>query len=65
MGVEVHREVFAFDDPANIPLSKNIPAVVMGITTGGGAHTLGEYIEVEPIEKGMESLVRFVELAGG
>lgn len=50
---------------ANIPLSKNIPAVVMGITTGGGAHTLGEYIEVEPIEKGMESLVRFVELAGG
>jgi acetylornithine deacetylase/succinyl-diaminopimelate desuccinylase-like protein len=50
---------------ANIPLSKNIPAVVMGITTGGGAHTLGEYIEVEPIEKGMQSLVRFVELAGG
>lgn len=50
---------------ANIPLSKNIPAVVMGITTGGGAHTLGEYIDVEPIEKGMESLVRFVELAGG
>ncbi len=25
---------------ANIPLSRNIPAVVMGITTGGGAHTL-------------------------
>ena len=50
---------------ANIPLSKNIPAVVMGITTGGGAHTLGEYIDVEPIEKGMESLVRFVERVGG
>jgi acetylornithine deacetylase/succinyl-diaminopimelate desuccinylase-like protein len=50
---------------ANIPLSKNIPAVVMGVTTGGGAHTLGEYIDTEPIEKGMESLVRFVELAGG
>lgn len=45
---------------ANIPLSKNIPAVVMGITTGGGAHTLGEYVDVEPIEKGMESLLRFV-----
>lgn len=49
---------------ANIPLSKNIPAVVMGITTGGGAHTLGEYIDVEPIEKGMESLVRLVERVG-
>lgn len=49
---------------ANIPLSKNIPAVVMGVTTGGGAHTLGEYIDVEPIEKGTESLVRFVERVG-
>ena len=49
---------------ANIPLSKSIPAVVMGVTTGGGAHTLSEYIDTEPIEKGMESLVRFVEMAG-
>lgn len=47
---------------ANIPLSKNIPAIVMGITTGGGAHTMGEYVDTEPIEKGVESLVRFVEL---
>ncbi|NWF64528.1 MAG: M20/M25/M40 family metallo-hydrolase [Chloroflexi bacterium] len=45
---------------ANIPLSMGIPAVVMGVTTGGGAHTLGEYIDVEPIERGMESLLRFV-----
>ncbi|MFM8427835.1 MAG: M20/M25/M40 family metallo-hydrolase, partial [Chloroflexota bacterium] len=36
---------------ANIPLSKFIPAVVMGVTTGGGAHTLSEYIDTEPIEK--------------
>ena len=27
---------------ANIPLSRGIPAVVMGITTGGGAHTTHE-----------------------
>lgn len=45
---------------ANIPLSKGIPAVVMGVTTGGGAHTLGEYVDTEPIKKGLESLVRFV-----
>lgn len=49
---------------ANVPLSQNIPAVVMGITTGGGAHTLNEYIDTEPIEKGLESLVKFVELVG-
>ena len=46
---------------ANIPLSKNIPALVLGITTGGGAHTKDEYINTAPIEKGMEQLVRFVE----
>jgi acetylornithine deacetylase/succinyl-diaminopimelate desuccinylase-like protein len=50
---------------ANIPLSENIPAVVMGITTGGGAHTVNEFIDVKPIELGMNSLIRFVELAGG
>ncbi|MBL0346507.1 M20/M25/M40 family metallo-hydrolase [Candidatus Villigracilis affinis] len=50
---------------ANIPLSNGIPAVVMGITTGGSAHTPQEYINVEPVGKGLESLVRFVELVGG
>ena len=45
---------------ANVPLSRGIPAVVMGITTGGGAHTLNEFIDTEPIEKGLESLVKFV-----
>lgn len=48
---------------ANIPLSQNIPAIVLGITTGGGAHTLNEFIDVDGIEKGMASVVRFVELA--
>jgi len=46
---------------ANIPLSKNIPALVLGISTGGGAHTKDEFINTAPIEKGMEQLVRFVE----
>lgn len=49
---------------ANIPLSKGIPAVVMGITTGGGAHTTNEYIDIEPIERGLNSVARFVERAG-
>lgn len=50
---------------ANAPLSQNIPAVVMGITTGGGAHTMDEYVDVEPVTKGMESVARFVERASG
>ena len=29
---------------ANIPLSKGYPAVVLGIITGGSAHTVHEYI---------------------
>ncbi|HCB01666.1 MAG TPA: peptidase M20 [Anaerolineae bacterium] len=46
---------------ANIPLSQNIPSVVLGITSGGGAHTINEYLDIEPIEKGIKSIVSFVE----
>jgi len=49
---------------ANVPLSLGIPAVVMGISTGGGAHTLHEYIDVDPVTKGLDGVVRFVELVG-
>ena len=45
---------------ANIPLSRGLPAVVLGVTTGGGAHTRNEYIDTAPIMDGMEQLVRFV-----
>jgi acetylornithine deacetylase/succinyl-diaminopimelate desuccinylase-like protein len=51
---------------ANIPLSKNIPALVLGITTGGGAHTKDEFIHTALVEKGMGQVVRFVgEVMGG
>lgn len=50
---------------ANIPLSRGIPAVVMGITTGGSAHTTHEYIKTEPIAMGMEGVVSFVENIAG
>lgn len=48
---------------ANIPLSKGFPALVLGITTGGGAHTKDEFIKTVPVVQGMEQLVRFVERA--
>jgi len=50
---------------ANIPLSQNIPAIVMGVTTGGGAHTLEEFIDLDPIRHGLESLAKFVSLSEG
>lgn len=48
---------------ANIPLSRGYPALVLGVTTGGGAHTVQEYIDVPPIKKGMAQIVSFVERA--
>ncbi len=53
-------ELTAGSTDANIPLSRGIPAVVLGVTVGSGSHTVHEYIETAPAEKGMEQLVRFV-----
>jgi acetylornithine deacetylase/succinyl-diaminopimelate desuccinylase-like protein len=46
---------------ANIPLSQGFPAIVLGITTGGGAHTLNEFIEIQPVNKGMEQILEFIQ----
>jgi len=48
---------------ANIPLSKGYPALVLGITTGGSAHTKDEFINIAPVAKGMEQLIKFVSRA--
>ena len=48
---------------ANVPLSKGYPAIVLGVTTGGGAHTIHEYINTPPIAQGLEQLVKFVSRA--
>jgi len=42
---------------ANVPLSSGCPAVTIGITRGGNAHRMDEYIEVSPIASGMRQLV--------
>ena len=48
---------------ANIPLSKGFPALVLGITMGGGAHTKDEFIKTVYVAQGMEQLVSFVKKA--
>ncbi len=46
---------------ANVPLSKGFPALVLGVSTGGNAHTVQEFIHTAPVEQGIEQLVSFVE----
>lgn len=46
---------------ANVPLSRGYPAIVLGVTTGGNAHTTQEYINTAPVKQGMEQLVTFLE----
>jgi tripeptide aminopeptidase len=44
----------------NIPLQAGCPTVTIGITRGGNAHRLDEYIETEPVEWGMKQLISLV-----
>jgi acetylornithine deacetylase/succinyl-diaminopimelate desuccinylase-like protein len=45
---------------ANAPLSLGYPAIVMGIATGGGAHTLQEYLNVDAVGRGLEAVMETV-----
>ncbi|NWG18670.1 MAG: M20/M25/M40 family metallo-hydrolase [Chloroflexi bacterium] len=42
---------------ANIPLAAGCPAVTVGITRGGNAHRLDEYIETQPVSVGLRQLI--------
>jgi tripeptide aminopeptidase len=57
----IHLEVGSTD--ANVPLSMGLPAICMGLTLGGGAHSLDEYIEIPPIKKGYRSIIQLIHLA--
>jgi acetylornithine deacetylase/succinyl-diaminopimelate desuccinylase-like protein len=57
-GVQPRLNIGSTD--ANVPLSRGLPAVCVGITTGGGAHTQGEYINTRPVARGLEQLLALV-----
>lgn len=42
---------------ANIPLSRGIPAICVGVTEGSNAHRLEEWIGTEPLARGMSHLL--------
>ena len=41
---------------ANAAYGRGIPAITVGVTTGGNAHRLDEYIDLAPIARGLRSL---------
>jgi tripeptide aminopeptidase len=57
-GLKAHLNIGSTD--ANEPLSRGLPAICVGLTTGGGSHTLGEYINIKPVEQGLQTLVDLV-----
>lgn len=42
---------------ANIPLSRGIPAVCVGMSRGGNVHRLDEYLEIADIPQGMRAML--------
>jgi acetylornithine deacetylase/succinyl-diaminopimelate desuccinylase-like protein len=58
VGIEARLSIGSTD--ANLPLSLGIPSITVGMTNGGKAHSVQEYINVAPLEKGVEQLVRLV-----
>jgi acetylornithine deacetylase/succinyl-diaminopimelate desuccinylase-like protein len=53
----VHPQCAPASTDANIPLSRGIPAVTLGVTRGGGAHTRGEWIDASPLARGIQQLI--------
>jgi tripeptide aminopeptidase len=58
-GLQPHINIGSTD--ANIPLSRGLPAICIGLTHGGGAHTTGEYILTQPIAQGLAQLLEVVK----
>jgi acetylornithine deacetylase/succinyl-diaminopimelate desuccinylase-like protein len=59
-GLDIARRVNIGSTDANLPLSRGLPAICLGLTRGGGAHTLEEYIEKPPLAQGLMQLERVV-----
>lgn len=55
LGVSGSLETGSTD--ANVPLSAGCPAVTIGITQGGNAHRIDEFIKTDMIESGLRQLI--------
>ena len=57
-GIQPHFNIGSTD--ANIPLSRGMASICIGLTVGGGAHTMEEHLQIEPISQGLAQLVTVV-----
>jgi acetylornithine deacetylase/succinyl-diaminopimelate desuccinylase-like protein len=57
VGLGAHVTFNAASTDANLPLANGMPAVCVGITTGGKAHSADEYIHIAPVASGLQQLV--------
>jgi acetylornithine deacetylase/succinyl-diaminopimelate desuccinylase-like protein len=54
LGLEPSFDASSTD--ANVPIAAGIPAVCVGLTTGGNVHRADEYIDIEPVSMGVTQL---------
>ena len=55
--VGAHGTLETGSTDANVPLSEGCPAITVGVTRGGNAHRLDEYVEIQPIASGLRHLI--------
>lgn len=48
---------------ASLPLSLGLPAICVGLTRGGEAHTRNEFIEIDPLKTGYRALRNLIDAA--
>jgi tripeptide aminopeptidase len=58
-GISPRRAIGSTD--ANLPLSRGLPSITIGLTTGEGAHTVQETIHTRPLAQGLAQLTALVE----
>jgi acetylornithine deacetylase/succinyl-diaminopimelate desuccinylase-like protein len=54
LGLEPSFDASSTD--ANVPIAAGIPAVCIGLTTGGNVHRVDEFIDLDPVAKGVAQL---------
>ena len=63
-GLPPAREDAASTD-ANAAYGRGIPAITVGVTTGGNAHRLDEYVDLGPIPAGLAALAALADEVSG